>query len=354
MGMTRDLLSPWWRAVLIGAGALALGLALLSLVRIFLRPLAFLFLAVVLGEALEPLVGWLERWLPRLVAIIVVYLVILLIIGVIVWRAIPPLITQAQAAVMRLPEWVDRLQDLVAQWNGLSGGRLIDAILSQMDRVTQGVALLPLAIISSTAEFAVVVVMSMYWLIVSPTLQRFVLSLLPPGRHSETGALLRDIGRNMGGYVRGLMIDAMILGAAAYVGLLFIQVRFHLVLAGVAALGGLIPIVGSTLAGAAMVGVALTQSLAKGAIVFIFYLILQFIENNILLPNIIHRQAYISPFLVIFALFAGAAVGGILGALVAIPLSATLRVIVLQVIVPLIRRWSRATAPDEAADQVGT
>ena len=81
---------------------------------------------------------------------------------------------------------------------------------------------------------------------------------------------------------------------------------------------------------------------APGIGVVVFFVGLQQVESNVLLPNIMRQQSDVRPLLVIVALLLGGSVGGILGALVAIPLIGALRVLIVRVVAPWVRGWSGA------------
>jgi predicted PurR-regulated permease PerM len=137
-----------------------------------------------------------------------------------------------------------------------------------------------------------------------------------------------------------------------YVGLVIIGVPFPLVLGVLAGLGELVPIAGPIFASIPAIGLALLDSPLKAGIVMVFYIAIQQLEGHILVPSIVGRQANIPPILAIFAILAGAALGGILGALIAIPIAGALRVLILRVVAPEIRRWTGADrAPVTAADE---
>ncbi len=192
---------------------------------------------------------------------------------------------------------------------------------------------LPLALLSSLAEILLVAVLSAYWLLAAPALRRFTLSLFPAGRRGWAGATLERMGYAMGGYIRGVVIDALVVGAVVALGLLLIDVDFALVLALLAGLGEVFAIAAAVPA----IAIAALDSPVKALIVLAFYVVVQQLEGYVLLPNVMRAQSDIPSLLVHFAFVAGATVGGILGALVAIPLAGALRVFVIEVIAPAVR-----------------
>ncbi len=336
----------WWRTTVIGATSLAFALGVLALIWLLARPLSLLLAAVVVAQALAPIVGWLERRLPRPVAVLLVYLALALMVGGVGWLTVPPLVDQGRELVMNTPWMVEHGRAWAARVDPVGADQLIGAIQRTVNRFTGVLVALPLTLFSSLLEVFLVLFMSAYWLISAPALRRFALSLFPSTRRDRAGDVLSAVGETMGGYVRGVAINALVVGAVVYAGLLVIGVDYPLVLALVAALGELVPVVGPILAAVPAVAVALAESPRQALVVLAFYVVMQQIESNILMPQIMRRQADVPPLLSLFALLAGSAVGGLLGALVAIPLLGALRVLVIQVAVPAERRWAGAAGRD--------
>jgi predicted PurR-regulated permease PerM len=179
-----------------------------------------------------------------------------------------------------------------------------------------------------------------------------VLSLVPPVSRDKTAAVLQEMGDAMGGYVRGAAISAVIMGVLAWLGLLLIGVDYALALGALTTLGEPIPYVGPILVGGVVVLVALAQSPAKAVLALVLYTVLQQLESNFVAPNILSRATRTSQALVIFALVAGAAIGGLLGALVAIPLAGAAQVLVIRVIAPAVRLRTGADRTGNGADPV--
>ncbi len=138
----------------------------------------------------------------------------------------------------------------------------------------------------------------------------------------------------------------LLVGAATFSGLTVIGVDFPLVLALIAGIAELIPIVGVYIATIPAVAIALIESPTQALMVLGFYVLLQQIESNLLLPALMRHQAGIPALLAVFALFAGEQLAGILGALIAIPLAGALQVLVVRVVAPALRRWTGAPSVD--------
>jgi predicted PurR-regulated permease PerM len=149
------------------------------------------------------------------------------------------------------------------------------------------------------------------------------------------------MGHVMGGYVRGVAIDAVAVGLLSWTGMWLLGVDFAFALGLITALGEFIPYVGPFAAAVPAVLIALLQSPMKAVWTLVVYAGIQQIEGHLLTPNIMRRETNIPQPLVIIALFAGGSVGGILGAIVSIPVAGACMVFVQRVIAPAIReRWS--------------
>lgn len=326
--MRADLVAPAemprWQAAVIGSLALALALGFLWLIRLFARPLAILFLAIVIGEALEPVVAWLTRWMPRVLA---VALVVVTFIGALVLLGLaigPPFASEMQHLSDEAPALLNRAQRFVNRWSPISASQLASGLASQFGRIGGLAAALPLTIITSTFDIVVMIVIAAYWILTSPALYDYVVSLVPERDRDKARTVASDMGQAAGGYVRGVAIVASILVVATYIGLTVIGLDFALPLSLLMGIGEIFPIIGPILGSVPAILAALLISPQKALVVVALYVGIQQVENHILVPNIMRRQAHLPQLLAVFALAAGAGIGGILGAIVAIPLSGAL------------------------------
>ena len=332
-----------WRATLPFAAALVLGLGVLWGLRDLARPLGFLVIAIAVAEALAPLVTALQRrGMSRGLAIVLAYLGV---VGVVVgmgWLLVPTILAQAVELGRRAPELAAAAQRL-AQAGHAAVGTQLDALVGNLARQAGGFLLgLPLQAFAALVNLILLGFLSAYWLLGTPALTRFVLTLLPESQHGAAEALFDAMGRAMGGYVRGTAINSALIGAAVGVGLALAGVRYPVILGTVTTLLEPFPVIGPWIAAGPVVLVALLDSPEKALLALGVYVVLTQLGGQVLTPIIMRRSTDIPQTLVIFAIIAGAAVGGLLGLVVSIPLVAALRVFVLQVMVPVVRRWTGA------------
>lgn len=352
-GWFRPGVAPWWALVAGGAVALALGIGLIELLQLMARPLGLLFLGMVIASAIAPAVHGLHRRLPWFLSVIIPYLFAILVLIAAVVVGYPPLVAQLEAALAQLPQVADALWAWVSQ-QGMQGvvedERVIDSLLAQLDTAFGLAAVLPVVVVTTIIEVVTVLFISLYWLLALPKLAQFVLSLAPSARRPELEGLFMEMGQAMGGYVRGVFIDSVMIGAAAFIGFVALGVPYPLVLALLAGLMEAIPYIGPLVSGAVAVAVAFIVSPTLGLAVLVFWTVLQQFENNVLVPTVMRSQMAIPPLLVVFAIIAGFTVGGILGALVAVPLCGALRVFIVREVAPAVRRWTGAYTGEEAVE----
>ncbi|MGI8547980.1 MAG: AI-2E family transporter [Gemmatimonadaceae bacterium] len=342
-----------WRSTLPAAAALVLGLGTLFGIWLLAQPLEFLVIAISIAEGLAPPVEWLSRWMKRWMAILLVFVVLIVAIGGIGWIVVPALFSQGQEFVNRAPELISKVSALVTRWDRASGGQVASLLSGWFQSLARYLVRLPLAVFSALLNLLLIGFLSLYWLIGAPALQQFVLTLLPAQRQDKAAEVLSATGQAMGGYVRGAAINAVIMGALAWLGLWLIGVNYAIVLGVLTMLGEPIPTIGPIIVAVPIVLVALLQSPTKALYALILYTVLEQVEGQILTPNIMGRQTDIPQTLVIFAVVAGGALGGLLGVLTSIPLAAAVHVLVLQVVVPVVRRWTGAEARDDTQGHTG-
>lgn len=340
----------WWLLASAIAVAIVLGLGTLDLIRLLALPLAVFIFGLTLAAALEPAVAWLENWMPRLVAMLVVYLTLLLVFGGLLWLVVPSLVNQVVGLSDSLPALIDRVTQFINRWRGsLPGDSLTNTLLSQLSSLGSTLLQLPIVITSALSGVVLILFLSFYMLLEASDAIGFFLSLFSEERRPHVREVISAMGQSMGGYVRGSVITGLITGTGTFLGLQLLGINFALTLGVMTGLLELIPVAGPIIAAVIIVALTIIESPLKALYALLFMIVLQQVENHILVPNIMRNQTDVSPLLAILALFSGAAIGGLLGGLIAIPVAAALRVLVQQVIAPAIRRKTHAEPVEEGS-----
>lgn len=344
----------WWWYTSIGAMSLALGFGLLGIIYLFIRPLGLLILGISIAALFAPLISWLSRRMARIIAVVLVYLALVLLLAGIGMVIIPALAAQAQVVIVQLPGTFKQLQSSLGGAQSQFYNDLLNQLITYLSSLGSSLVALPVALVSGLMDALIVFFISIYGLLVAPSLRDFMLSLLPKPRSERLEAILNKMTNEMGGYFRGAIINGLIIGSMTSLGLFVIGVNYALVLGLIAGTLEFIPLIGPIVGAVPMLGIALLQSPTKAIIVLVYVILLHQVESNILVPNIMRTQTDISPLLVLLALTGGLTIGGIFGALVAIPLTAALRVVFIEQVFPAIRRrtgaqegYSEPTPQDE-------
>ncbi len=191
-----------------------------------------------------------------------------------------------------------------------------------------------------------VVFLAVFASIELPRITRGALSLLPPDAAPVVEERIDDVNRIVSRYVGANLAISVIAFAVHLVALELLGVPFAFVLALLVGLFDLVPLVGATIAGLIVCGVGFTQGLQIGIATVVLVVVYQQIENHLLQPVIMGRGVDISPLAVMFSVLIGAALLGILGALLAIPAAATIQTALSDVLWR--RRYAMVSARREA------
>ncbi|MDP8923276.1 MAG: AI-2E family transporter [Chloroflexota bacterium] len=340
--------SLWRAAAILGVG-LVLALGLLAAIWLLAQPLAMLAAAVVLAQAVEPAICRLERRCPRAATVGLVYLVLLALFGGLLWLVVPPLLDVAREAVTKTPSLIEEARTAMSRWDPMLVTR-VNQMADEAARVlTPVLAEVPVVIFETGIGAVLILVMAAYWSLATPDLRRFSFSFVPRRDRDATSDVISEIVATMGGYVRARVLTALVVAVVTWASLSLIGVEYAPMLTLLAGLGELVPFIGPALAFVPALVVALLASPTQAVLVFVLYLVVQQLKSHLLVPLLTNQQARIPPLVVIFAVIVGGSIGGVIGAAVATPLAGALRVIIIRVIAPAIRRRVREDTGDELA-----
>ena len=321
------------RAALVVVG-IGLGLLLLWTIQdvVFL-----LFLAILLATAIEPQVNRLRRGpFGRGSGALVVYTAIVVIIALPTVIFAQSLFAQIDRSVATIPEVVANLRPFAEQLRpqALSNSavqavdRFAVAVESPAPAEPESVVELGTSAVIHVLEAITVVFLSFYWLVERATIKRAVLRLVLPQRAKNVNAVWLEVEEKLGGWVRGQLLVMAVMGVMAGVGFYVIGLPNPLLLAILAALGELIPLIGPLLGFAPAVIVALIVDPPLALVVIVYALIIQQIEGNILVPRIMGHTVGVSPLTVVLGILIGSILYGLPGAFLAIPVAGAVQVIV--------------------------
>jgi predicted PurR-regulated permease PerM len=325
-------------------GVLVLGFFLFRYViypvRVIFPPLVVAMIGVYL---LNPIVSGMERrGIPRVWGTLITYLVGIAIVGTALTLVIPVVADQVQSFARSAPGLIERAtsagRDLAARLGfdvqtATQGQDVVD-FFGRLLSFTRG--LFGLAVV-----FILGPILAFYLLVDLPKIRRGLRAMIPSRRRAEVEGVLRRIGQAVGGFFRGQLLVALFVGIASALALWIVGLPFWAVVGLVTGLFNLIPLIGPFIGGIVAVLVAFTTQsggegllrlepgwpLALGSAVAL--LIVQQIDNHILSPNIVARTVRLHPVTVMLGLLAGGTLLGLWGILLAVPLMAAVKILML-------------------------
>jgi predicted PurR-regulated permease PerM len=314
--------------------AIAAAAAVWSVRELLLRVLVALFLAV----SLDPAVRWLEgRGVRRGVAVGLIFAVFVAILAAFLLSIIPPLANQVGELVRSVPDFLASLQRRSASFRELDqrydlSSRLEGVVGQLPGRLTGGVLGLTGQVFGALIYFLTVVVFTVYFLLDLPRLRRGVVRVFTVDRRDRYGAVVDIMVTKVGDYMIGRLLIAFIGGMVAFVGLEIFHVPYPLPLAILIGLLDLIPLLGHPIGAAVAVVVSVaTKGLWPATVLLaVYFVVYQQVENYLIAPRILRHSVDISAVAVLLAALIGATVLGIVGALVAIPVAAAVKVVLAQ------------------------
>ncbi len=324
------------RYALIG---LALTIALLWALFLVRGTLLLIYVAALVAIGFGPIVEAIERRrlagrrrLPRWGAILIVYLTLIGVLVGVAMMIVPPLVTQAREFWAELPaltsrgqQWlIDRglltqqvsVRDAVEQTASGGGTDVVNRVIGAVWGFVGGIV-----------GLLTILILAFYFLVDSDKLVRTFVRLFPRGERGRVRDACARVSTKVSAWLGGQLLLAAIIGSTAALGLWWIGVPYFYVLALIAGIGEMIPVVGPLLAAIPAIAVALSVSPMTALFVAIFFLVQQQFENHVLVPKVMERQVGVSAVVVIVALLIGGALLGIVGAILAVPTAAILQVL---------------------------
>jgi predicted PurR-regulated permease PerM len=293
-----------------------------------------LFIAIGLNPVIELLMN---RGLRRWIAVGIVTLGFVIVIAGFVLSAASPITHEVQALVKNYPKYKAN----IAAGKGWAGKLAVKFHLtsylkgkSKLKIPVGGVLGAGKMLLSLGIATISVAALTIYFLFALPGVKRLWLSLIPRSRRERVELLTSEVFTRVGGFMLGNLLTSVISGLGTYVWLLAFGVRDALLLALVVALFDLIPMVGSTVAGIIVSLVAFTKGVPIGVATIAFYIVYRYVEDYFLNPRVMKRTVKVSPGLTIIATLIGGTLLGLVGALVAIPVAATIHLILEEVAIP--------------------
>jgi predicted PurR-regulated permease PerM len=300
--------------------------------------LLVLVLSTVVAFALTPVVELLDRWLPRALAIAVAYVfgfsLLIGLLSVVVMSAA----TEINNLVHNLPDYAQRAQALQPQATGLLSrfGVTQQELNQAQERLIaylQGVGSQAAAdafefvktVLNAIVDTVLIVILSVYLVANGPNMVKWVREQAPRGQGRRAELLIAIVNQVVGGYVRGTLTMALLVGVLVGAGMGILGVRYALLLGILAFFMEFVPVLGVIISGVVCVTIALFQGWVLALIVLGYFVVVHVIEGDLIGPRVMARAVGIHPAVALLALVAGSELFGVWGALLGAPIAGLLQ-----------------------------
>jgi predicted PurR-regulated permease PerM len=301
--------------------------------------LVLLGAALFFALGLEPAVSWLAgRRVPRWAGVTLVVVLVFVVFAGAVAAAIPPLISEARQFIDQAPHYLQQAQDHSSVIGRLNDRfhlqqRVTDLVHGSGGAAFGGVVKVGETVFGAVSHVGIVAVLTVYFLADFPRIRTTFYRFLPHSRRPRAILIGDEVVAKVGEYVFGNLLTSLIAGAATFVWCIFLDVPYPLLLGAFVAILDLFPY-GSSIAGFVVALVALTVSIPVSIATVAFYIVFRLAEDYLLTPRIVGRAVKVSGGVTVVAVLIGAALLGVVGALVAIPVAAALQLLAQELLFP--------------------
>ncbi len=335
--------SPFYIGMTAAAGV-AVTYGLVELITRSRSVLIIIGLGLFIAVGLDPVVSALtRRGMPRWAAVSVVLVALVGVIGIFLATAIPPLTSQTTALAKEIPTYLHQLQNHNSQLGKLNDKyqiqqKLTSLLSSKGSSLIGGVLGAGALVLSTFSSILAVLVLTIYFLAGLPSIKLFFYKLVPHSRRPRVILITDQIFVKVGGYVLGNVLTSAIAGLGTFFWMIAFNIPYPLLLGLLIAILDLIPVIGSTIGGFIVTLVALTVSLPTAVATLAFYIAYRLAEDYLIVPRIMGRTVEVPAVVSLVAVLIGGVLLGIVGALVAIPVAAAIRLILNEVTFPRLDR----------------
>lgn len=336
--MTR-LLDNWMKI-----GIILLSLYIISqITSIFLPILA----SIVLTFILNPLVNYFcklrvgpGKWhINRSLAVLLAFLCFVLVLGITATFVLFPFISEFNKFVLDLPSLLEKLDRITTEFGEFIMTAPMPArIVSMVEQVSANIAaILPklasdvasslFTFATRTIELVVVPILTYYFLKDWQVLRESFLTIFKQKNRGKIGTVIDEMALVVSGYIRGQFIVSIVIGVMVFCGMYFLDVGYPLVLGLLATLTESVPIIGPIIGAVPAILLAYLVEPALAFKVLLFFIVIHQVENNIVVPKVMGHTIALHPAVIIISLLVGGKLFGIPGMILAVPVTALLRVL---------------------------
>jgi predicted PurR-regulated permease PerM len=338
-----------FRVGLVGTLGVGLGLLIITSVVTLQTIITYIGAALFIALGLDPAVSWLQKHkFPRWAAILTVVAAVLGVLTGMVFAVVPIIVDQVAKLSKAIPDLVKAvnsatlLTDIQKQFPGLDVEAIVksatDFLGGNLTTITSTVIQSGIAVVSGLFGGLIILILTLYFTASLNSMKRGIYQLVPASKRERFTDMSEQITTAVGRYVVGQAALAACNGVLSFIFLSIIGAPFPALLAFIAFLLSLIPLVG-TISGSVIIVLTclipgIGSSPLTALVAGIYYLVYMQVEAYVLSPHIMNRAVSVPGAVVVIAALAGGSLLGILGALIAIPVAASALMIIKQVVIP--------------------
>lgn len=311
-----------------------------TVVERFLHIIVLLIISLVLAYLITPLVDRLQQsHIPRALVIAAIYLAVFGVVALIFVLFVPSLTTQLQGLSKSLPSLLNSKTGLQARLDEILkrvhismstkdlSNRLSSAVSAAGSTLLGSTLTIVTGVVQTATDILLTLAITFYFLLDGHAMHNRATRLLPSAMRERWFFIQATLDKVLGGYVRGQLLVALTVGLAAGLGCALLGVNYPLVIGLLAFLFELIPMIGPILGMIPAVLISLFQSPTPVVWVFVFFVVLQQIESNVIVPRVSGHAVGLHPLAALLALLVGVELGGIGAAFLAVPLAGVIWVL---------------------------
>ncbi len=282
-----------------------------------------LFVATILALGLEPAVVWLrKRGFPKVLAILFIFLIILSLLIFLLAAGVPLMVQQTSRLLLQLPVLLESIVRLPGIEKYLDG--MAQALTQQATQVSGGLLKATWGAVSSLITVVTLFFFTAYILADFDRVRDSVLGLFSPANRKDLEKLVLEIEGQVGSWLRGQSILCTVVGLMTFFGLTLLGVEYAAPLAIMAGFFEILPNLGPIISMVPALIVGFSQSPVTGLGVVALFILVQQLENNLIVPKVMQKVVGLHPLVTMIAILSGAKLLGLLGALMAIPITLVL------------------------------
>jgi predicted PurR-regulated permease PerM len=307
---------------------IVLGIWLLYLIR---GIIAILFVSLIIAAAIDPAVTWMtKKKIPRSFAVLIIFIILFLIIGLLISFLVPPIVSQFRGFVQDLPAHFEKLTqtfsgfDFYFQSQGISfdSKNFLNNLTNDFSQSSGEIFSTTVGIFNGIISFIAILSLAFYLSVKEEGMGNFLSSIIPGEHQQYVVSLAERIRDKIGKWLQGQLFLMLVIFILDYIALSLLGIPYALFLAIFAGVLEVVPYIGPIISAVPGVLLGFLISPITGLMALAAYVIVQQFENHVIVPQIMKKAIGLNPVTVILALLIGAKLGGVLGAVLAVPLAA--------------------------------